>query len=317
MTGALPALPLPGLVVTVGDTRPVQESMPFALPKLQLIRPDIAMPHMVPDGRVPAIAAQLRANVPGVRVWIQTPGNSLAAEAPGVRIEATVRQWVRNCIAAGAEVLSLNCEGAGHPGGLGWKRGQPLTGTQLVARARLVVDVAADEAAGRLVIGVSTHDRWRSHAVDGLPVGTWYAPSSRVQLAINQEYPADPPRVIARREAMQRHDGTAEQLHDLVARGVVRRDLATDGAGYVLYTQAHHLTTDAACCLHDLSALSAAWTLEPGVCDAAGILALRVDARMRAAVGHEPGRIRRYQHSVGVEITGRVDAPTLAALGLT
>lgn len=307
-------LPLEGLVLTVGSTRPVQESLPFALPHAQRIRPDFVMPHMYPDVRVPRIAQALRAALPGVRLLIQTPANTLVDDRAD-DCERKVRAWTRACVEVGAEALVFNGEGASGVGGVGWKTGQPLRGEALAARAALVLGIAADEAKGELLLGWSTHDQLASHGRAGLPVGVFFGSASPVALNFSQEYTFTQPRVASWEEAVGRHKSTARDTLGLADKGVIRRELASGGTGYGLIAQAHHHTVEAAGYYHDQSALSGAWTLEPGSCDAQGLLALAADADLRRRFGHAPGRIARARAVFGLA-PGRLDAALLAKLGV-
>ena len=310
-----PAL-APGLVVTLGDTAPVERDIDRALPLLRRIGPDVVMPHMYPDARTPSIAATLRRELPGVRLWLQAPANILAGGSAEV-CERRVRAWVRAAVNVGAEVLCFNGEGSsgGDPPRPGWKRGTPHKTDALIAlRARTVLAAASDEGRGAIALAWSTHDRLASHAKDGLPVGTWFGPDSPVVLNLSQEYPATKGRVIRRPEAQSRHAGTARDTQGLAARGVIRPELASDGAGYVVYAQAHGHSLAAACWFHDQGEISASWTL-PDTCDATGLLALQVVADLRREAGHAPGRIGRYRAAHGLG-QGDVDDDVLRLLGL-
>jgi hypothetical protein len=114
----------------------------------------------------------------------------------------------------------------------------------------------------------------------------------------------------------------AEQWARRVERGQVRADLAPGGVGFVCYAQAHGHEVAAACSLYDRSAIAASWALPlttarpAGRADPAGIIALRADAEMRRRIGHEPGRIARFQASAGLSADGVVGPRTLAALGI-
>jgi hypothetical protein len=96
---------------------------------------------------------------------------------------------------------------------------------------------------------------------------------------------------------------------------VCRIDVRVHGARWIPYAQAHHHEVAAACAIHDLAPLSAAWAL-PTRHDAAGILALRADAELRRRVGHAPGRIARWQTLRGLAADGVLGPRTLASLDL-
>ena len=304
----------PGLIVTVGDCDPVQHDLAAALPLLRAIRPDGVMLHTNPGVEdVPTVGA-IRSALPGVRLWIQAPANVLAGLSEAKAVDR-VRGWARAAVDLGAEVFSFNGEGASHPGGVGWKPGQPLDATALATRAKVLLAAASDEARGRLALAWSSHDRILSHA---LPWAAIFGAGSPVSLSLPQVY-ANPETGAdaGLGGARARYDGTAAQHTRAVGRGLIRADFAPSGPGFVLYAQSHHHRVAAACYLHDRAALSASWTIrrDGALCDANGLLALRADAEMRRRVGHAPGRIARFQASAGLDADGIVGPATLAALG--
>lgn len=305
----------PGLIVTVGDSEPVQRDLAVALPLLVKIRPDAVMLHTNPGAEDAPTVAVIRGALPGVRVWMQAPANVLVGLSEAKAVER-VRGWVRASIDLGAEVFSLNGEGASEAGRPGWKPNQPLNAAALAARAAAILDAMVDEARGRITLGWSSHDRILSHP---LPWGEILGAKSPISLTLPQVY-ADPADGSAATlgGAIQRYQGTVAQYTLAVARGLIRSDFAPTAPGFVLYAQSHHHATAAACYLHDQAALSAAWTIrrDGSLCDAAGLLALRADAELRRRVGHAPGRAVRFQKSVGLDADGVVGRDTLAALGL-
>lgn len=316
-----PAIPAPGLIVTLGEIRDVRETIPWATDHLQRIRPEIIMPHMIPDRRVPEVARTLRELVKDARVWVQTPANMLVGD-DDTKVTERVRAWVTNCCEARVEVLVFNGEGSS---GLnkktseprpGWKSGQPMTADQLAKRAQLVLDVARDAAGEDLTLGWSTHDQLGSHGRGGLPVGVWFGPSSPVMVNLSQEYTFAQPRFATLTQARARHESTARDHKRVVAAGTVRADLASDGAGYAVIGQMHHHETNALAYYLDRSALSGAWTMEPGSCDPKGLLALEADVRLRERAGHEAGRINRWRAQCGMG-PGPLDEGVLGSLGLT
>ena len=293
----------PGLVVTVYDDRGGD-----ALPMLGQIRPDVVLIHAAPTDR--AYAATLRVALPGVRLWYQVPANYLAAGSLSADL-ATVRAHVRGALDLGAEVLSLNGEGASAEGRPGWASRDPAVRATLGARAAELLAAAHAEAAGRLRLAWSSHDCPSWHPLPWAPI---YGPSSPVAVSLHQHYPAPKGGVASRAACLSRLATSSAQWARL-GTSVCRTDLAPRGAGAVLYTQAHGLTVDGACALYDLAPLAAAWAV-PTRHDAAGILALRADAELRRRVGHAPGRIARWQTLRGLVADGVCGPRTLASLGL-
>lgn len=304
----------PGLIVTVGDTAPVQQDLARALPLLRAIRPAVVMLHTYPGAEDAPTVAAIRAALPGVAIWLQSPANPLVGLTEARAVER-VRGWVRAAIALGAELLSFNGEGAdGNP--TGWKPGQPLTAPAVAARAKFLLAAAHDEARGRLALGWSSHDHVESHK---LPWREILGPSSPVTRWLPQVYcdPADGT-LASIGGARARLETVAKQHGHLVDRGIVRPEFAPGGKGFVLYAQSHHHRVDALCWLLDRSELAASWTIRADgkLSDAAGLTALRADAELRRRVGAAPGRIARFQASAGLAADSVVGPRTLAALGV-
>jgi hypothetical protein len=301
----------PGLIVTVGNQRRVEEEFPALLPVLRAIGPDglIVMLHTYPDPPDVATAAMLRRELPGVRVWLQSPANVLAG-LPLDRAEEAVRRWVDVAIAAGAEVLSLNGEGASAPGRPGWAAKALPARAALGERVKALLAAAHDQAEGRVALAWSSHDCVDWHY---LPWAALLGEGSPVALHLPQVYPV-PPRGRATRHGALARYATAHAQQARAAHGI-RPDLRLGVEGCAPITQAHDLTTAAACALLDKAPLSGVWTL-PDRADAAGLLALRADAELRRRAGHAPGRIARFQGQAGLFVDGDVGPGTLRALGL-
>jgi hypothetical protein len=296
--------PAPGLALTLWE-RPDQAS---AL--VSQIRPDVVILHATPTAAHGAMIADLRRASPGVRVWYQLPGNPYAAGSLNDDLFA-IRACVRGALALGAEVLSINGEGASSPGGASWASDDPSARAALGERASRILAAAAAESAGRLALAWSSHDCPLWHH---LPWAAIFGTESPVALSLHQHYPSDGKSQASRAACLARLKTSADQWARL-GPSACRPELAPEGSAAVLYTQAHGLSVAGACALYDRSALAAAWAL-PTRHDADGILALRADAAMRREVGHAPGRIVRYQSAHGLAPDGVVGPRTLAALGL-
>ena len=292
----------PGLAVTVyGSLTPSAD-------RLRAINPAIVIRHQ--PASQPDVDA-LRAILPTARLWVQVAANFLAA--PTLPADAAcdrVRALVRGAVAVGAEVFSLNGEEVSHPGGEGWNARDGLPMASLRDRCQRILDAAHEEAAGRLVLGWSSHDCPEWHH---LPWGAIFGPDSPVALNLAQVYPDRPGAVVGHQEALHRHATMAGQWAQLVAAGAVRADLAPGGAGWVEYVQGAGLAVDGACALFNTSPLAAIWTA-PGELDDLGVTAARADQQLRASVGHAAGRVERWQTAHGMVVDGIVGPRTLAAL---
>ena len=305
----------PDLIVTIGDSSPVQEDVHEALRVLRLVKPGIAMIHTVPGPEDLPTIGQIRASIPGIRLWIQTPANRLASGTTEQAC-ALASRWVKFAVDLGAEVLSFNGEGASALGRSGWKPGQPLNSTDVAKRAKDVLAAAASQANGKIQLAWSSHDHPLSH---NLPWGSIFGAQSPVVASLPQVY-IDPENGSrgSLASAKARFAAVKTQHDALVHRGTIREAFAPAGEGFICYAQSHHAETAATCWLLDQSALAATWTVrrDGALCDDAGLLALRADAEMRRRMGHAPGKIVRFQASNGLTPDGIVGPATLRALGL-
>jgi hypothetical protein len=84
---------------------------------------------------------------------------------------------------------------------------------------------------------------------------------------------------------------------------------------YTGYVQLHHVTTRETCCIADAFDSVCGWA-GPARVDADGLLAARVLCELDRRGFSGPGRIGRFQASVGLESDGLVGPNTLRALGL-
>lgn len=307
----------PGLIITLGETAPVERVADRHIATLRAIRPDVVMLHTYPGPEDAPTIAKVRAAVPGVRVWIQAPANALAG---GTEANAVARAagWARAAAALGVEALVLNGEmsSGGDPPRPGW---DAKTGAEATAKGKRLAEIFAAMAAvpGCPVLGWSSHDR-----IERLSRSVWRAalgPGSPVRLHLPQTYSAPLGRAgIAKRSSTRARIAAHAKSFAVGVPVDVRADLVQGGAGWVPYGQMHHHETAATCALLDAAPLAALWTLSEDTesADAAGILAARADAELRRRVGHEPGRVARYQASAGLVADGVAGPRTLAALGV-
>lgn len=307
--------PAPGVAVTVYPTS--RANLTDSLARLVELRPPIVQLHTQPDASDEVPLRDVRAALPGVRVWVGAGANGLAAGDLAADLRAA-REWAKWCSSRGVELLVFNCEGDNNPRTPDWLIDEPGEDVALADRMGQVLR-AAREAAPSLALGFTSHDRVRSWR---LPWGAALGPASPVVVNADQVYPAksiNPARAISRKDALARLDGTNAQLAALVARGTIRPDLGVGGAGRAIYTQLWGLTSSAVATLLDRSDLAAAWALPlypKGRAQVPGINGLRLALEARRRYGEGKGAILRAQRALGLIADGIPGPATAAALGV-
>lgn len=307
--------PAPGIAVTVYPC--TRERLEAALPLLIALRPPIVQLHTQPDAPDEPLLRELRAALPGVRVWMGAGANGLAAGDLAADLR-TAREWASWCAARSVELLVFNCEGDHDPKTTDWLIDEPGEEIALADRMAQVLRTA-HEAAPSLALGFTSHDRVRTWR---LPWGAALGPSSPVVVNADQVYPAeslDPARAISRKGALARLDGTNKQLAEVVRRGTIRPDLGVDGAGRAIYTQLWGMSPGAVATLLDRSDLAAAWALPlypQGRAQVAGLNGLRLVLEARRRFGEGKGAIARAQAAKGLVVDGVAGPLTAAALGV-
>lgn len=284
-------IPAPGLVVTVWGGDGIARALDGALSALHAIGPDVVQLHTRPDATDAAVIARVRAEIPGARVWIGAPADTLA-RTPATAAKRAA-EWARMAAQLGAEVLVLNGEAA-------WVGAAPSLAREVI--------VAMRESAPALTLGWTSFDHPRYHR---LPWGAILG-AGGVDLHLPQVYAAPTDGVATRVGALMRWESAARQW---AAQGDVLPAHRLGGDRCVPYVQAHHVSVIGTCALLDRAPIASAWAL-PTRSDAAGVLALRADAIMRREAGHAPGRIARWQTAHGLVADGVVGARSLAAMGL-
>lgn len=300
----------PALGVTLWHSAGLASAVRGAEPTLRTLAAEgleLVVLHSWPDRSHAALLRQVRALVPGVRVWYGPGANGLAGWSRA-RMTATAREWAVLAHGAGAECLLLNLEGPSHAGASGWTEGSPLTGQALADHARALVD-ACHEGAPGLALGVTSHDVPSYHR---LPWKALLGPESPVTVHAPQVYPALPRPGVGLRGARSRWRlQGADWLHR-VELGQVRADLAPGGTGYVVYRQLWGCDLGAALYLADQSDVVLGWALSTRS-DAQGLDALQLALRLRREAGGGCGAVARWQAAHGLVADGLPGPQTLAS----
>jgi len=283
-------IPAPGLVVTVWGADGITRALDGAMEALRAIGPDVVQLHTQPDATDAAVIARVRAEIPGVRVWIGAPADTLA-RTPATAAKRA-RAWAAQARELGAEALILNGEAA-------WKGARAVIARDVIAACR--------DGAPALLLGWTSFDHPRWHRL------AWSAilGAGGVDLHLPQVYAAPADGVATRASALSRWSSASRQWDTADVLPAHR----LGGARCVPYVQAHHVSVSGTCALLDRAPLASAWAL-PTRSDAAGVIALRADAILRREAGHTPGRAARYQAAHGLVADGVVGPATLRALGL-
>lgn len=310
----------PGVAVYLWTSDGLRAAWAASEATLRRLRPDVVILHGPPSSITnPAFAplvAQVRAALPGVRVWVGVGGDGWADEwragkASTTQVVDPLVASARAARAVGAECVVWDFEAA-------WKRSPKSdvrTGADLGALARRVVREGA-AAASDAVHAVTTYDHPGLHTA--LPWASFLV-GTEVSVYLPQYYAADgtPDRgeLLARVRRAQASQAAAERA------GMLPPDVTPDVAedvDRVPVVQLHQLATADLVTVLAESPLVGAWALplvaDGGRADEAGLLALEAALRIRHAVATGPGAVAAYQASKGLTADGVCGPRTLDAL---
>lgn len=315
----------PGLAATLyDDSADLRAAWAGAKALLTEARVPIVQLHATPSKSLAPVVAEIRAALPGGRIWVGVPGNTYVRDDGPARI-AKVTRAAREL---GAECMVLNCERPSAPGNPGWVPTVALSAAELDARMRRVLAAIAPEL-GDMVLGFTSHDMPQWHPI---PWRAALGAESPVRLHLPQQYAAPPrsssepslPPATGWRGAKNRAEASDTEWRKLARAGIVRADLAPGGAGFATYGQAHDIATAGVMLIADRTDVSALWALDGRTgladrakrpkCDAAGAKAIRTLQRIRREVGEGAGSIARWQAKHGLDPDGVWGAKSEAAL---
>ncbi len=293
----------PAVVVTVWNDPAARKSRPMLERLARAAAPGdlaVAVHSTAPSAASVAVVRDL-----GLRLWCALPYDPIARElrAKGAgKAAALARVYADRCAVHRPEAVELNGEAA-------WKPDAKASAADLAALMRDCL--ATTRASVGVPLAFTSFDHLRYHA---LPWGAIYG-AGGVDLATPQVYAAPAEGVGDHHAAAGRLAAYAAQWAAMVRAGTVRADIAPGGAGHIVYSQVHHLTTAAAVRVLDATDTSRAWAL-PTRCDDAGLRALDVLLTARRLHGRAAGAIRRAQAAHGLVVDGIAGALTCKALGL-
>lgn len=281
------------LCVTLWSGAGLADAWEHGRAALAAIRPHAVQLHGAPSllkAQAPAVAAQARAALPGVRVWLGVAGDAGQTLVPSGRLSVAALHARRVGVAAtaracGADTIVLNCEKA-------WRRDAP--GFTAVDAGRWVRDLRAACGPGVAVEHTAYVTRfadypWAAFLGPGLCERTWP-------------------------QAYWAAGGSAKWMRATIWRRYWERDVP-GGAVAAPYLQAHGCATADLTWFADQFADACFWAV-PARHDAAGLLALRALAEVERRGFAGAGRVAAFQRSVGLQPDARVGPLTLRALGL-
>ena len=294
----------PAVVVTVWNDPGAAKSRPLLERLARAAAPGdlaVAVHSTAPSAASVAVVRAL-----GLRLWCALPYDPIArelrAKGQGAAV-ALARRYADRAAKHRPEAVELNGEAA-------WKPDAKATMDQLAALMRDCL--ATTRASCGVPLAFTSFDHLGYHR---LPWGAIYG-TGGVDLATPQVYAAPVEGVGDHHAAAGRLAAYAAQWAAMVRAGTVRADLAPGGAGHIVYSQVHHLTTAAAVRVLDATDTSRAWAL-PTRCDDAGLRALEVLLTARRLHGRSAGAIRRAQAAHGLVVDGIAGDATCGALGLS
>lgn len=315
----------PGVAVYLWAGKGLRHAFAKSLAILQRTRPDIVILHGPPSGLLSThfapLVAQVRAALPGVRIWVGIGGDGWAAQwRAGKCSDAQVVTPLVAAFAAaqavGAEAVVPDLEAAWKSSKKGASVPDVKTRAQLEALARRVM-VEGGAAAPDAVIALCSYDIPDLHkafplaaCVVGTPVSVF------AYMAYAADSTPDAGELLRRVAWAQREQEKAEGM-GLLPDDVTGTDVPGD-VDRVPIVQLHQLA------MHDLVTVLAefplvmAWAapliVDGGRADPSGVLALEAALYLRREVGGGPGAIARFQARAGLTADGIVGPKTLAKL---
>lgn len=238
-----------------------------------------------------------------LRLWCAWGVDPDTLRAPGVAARVT-HERAQLAASYGAEVCELNGEAR-------WKRDDARTpGHDLAPLAREMI-AALRAGAPRALVSWTSYDHVGWHKLPWEAI----AGVGGVDLLALQYYAADPGAAGPETHVDARHRLARArlQLAALVARRIVRADLAPGAPGWTPYGQVHGLTVAGAAVVLDAAPVTRAWALPTRV-DAAGLDALEAVLTARRLMGRDTGAIVRWQAAHGLAVDGILGDRTLDSI---
>lgn len=245
------------------------------------------------------------------RIWLAIPGNYLSRldQRSGRKaVVAEIERCVGIAVQMGAEVFEVNGEGASDGSAAGdWTSpsGDRAEAERLESLGVDMISAAKSKAAGKLLVG------WTSH--DGVSFRIPRKLLSLVDLHSPQHYPSQEGYTVKQRDLDRRIAWSRGQWESLAAKRSVSRDACPYGSKWSPYFQGWGTEIGALVWALCEAPTARLWAC-PGSWSPEAVEALRLARALRAACGHGPDAVERWQASRGLDADGAVGRMTLAEL---
>lgn len=301
----------PGIGVTLYAGGGPKQAFAKSRDLLASLQPSIVCLHTWPDPTDIHIVGDVRALLPGVRVWISPGANGLAAKSSAENLKQGT-EWAKWCAGNGIEVLMPNIERPSAAGQPGWVTDNAEKRASLNAPLKALLDGCASQAG--VSVAITSHDWPRTHP---LPSIAYEHPG--VSLVLPQVYPAigtSDEKLCSRKTAAGRLAATVGQWKSFRH---VKPDLRPPSPGWGIYGQLWGHQPAATAWLADQADVYLGWAMPltpEGRAQEQGIRGLKLAIECRRRYGEGKGAIARAQQALGIAADGLPGPATASALGL-
>lgn len=315
----------PGVAVYLWAGKGLRHAWAKSQERLLRLRPEIVLLHGPPSAltseHFAPLVAQVRAALPGVRVWVGIGGDGWAAQwragkCSAEQVVAPLRAAYAAAHAVGAEAVAPDLEAAWKSSKKGASVPDVRTRAELEALARRVMVEGGEAApdAVHVLVSYDIPDLHKAFPLRAVATGT------PVSVFAGMMYAADG--TPARGELLRRVAWAGREQEKAEGMGLLPDDVTgTDVPGdvdRVPVVQLHQLAPEDLVTVIAESPLVLTWAMplirDGGRADETGLIALEAALYLRREVGAGPGAIARFQARAGLVADGIVGPRTLGKL---